>query len=127
MNDIVAEVKSGTKVFVGKAAKQQSSILCPGNLCVWPGYLYVGMCSKSTPHTCHLPVTRFLGSSLVKLGGKSAQGVLLSFGCLGQATFACGCTTHWETESIQLGLLLKLAGKGLHPQQWAPSTLATIV
>ena len=63
----------------------------------------------------------------MKLGGKLAQGVLLSFGCLGQATFACDCITHWETESIQLRLLLKLAGKGLHPQQWAPSTLATIV
>ena len=34
-------------------AKQQSSILCPGNLCVRPGYLYLGMCSKFIPP--HVP------------------------------------------------------------------------
>ena len=35
-------------------ANQQSSILCPGNLCILPGYLYLGMCSKST--TPHMPL-----------------------------------------------------------------------
>ena len=51
----------------------------------------------------------------MKLGDKSAWGVLLSFGCLGQATSACGCIAHWESESIWLGLQPKLAYRELAP------------
>ena len=119
------QLQSGTKIFDGKAAKQHTLSWKPLHVARLPLSGHVQQVQP--PHTCHWPVNRFLGSSLVKLGGKSAQGVLLSFGGLGQATFACGCTIHWETENIQLGLLLKLAGKGIHSQQWAPSTLATIV